>query len=88
MVKVARFKTNLKQLILNKSARDGRRISYKEVAEETGLSEITISRWARGEVARLELETINSLCKYLGCTFEELIQFEPNEYDTPSPDEE
>lgn len=78
-VKVARFRTNVRQLILDKSAREGRRITYKEVANDIGLSEITISRWARNEIERIDLSMIKLLCDYFNCTFEELVQYDPEE---------
>lgn len=76
--KMARFRTNVRQLILERSAKEGRRITYKEVAKDTGLSEITISRWARNEVERIELATSKVLCDYFNVTFEELVQFDPD----------
>lgn len=79
MTKVARFRTRVKQLILTKSADENRRISYREVAEKTELSEITISRWASGDVERIELATVKALCDYFDCTFEQLIEYDPKD---------
>jgi DNA-binding Xre family transcriptional regulator len=84
---VARFKTNVDKLILRKSAQVGKRLTHEDVSVATGLSVPTIGRWARSEVARLELKTIKRLCDYFECTFEELVVFEPDDdYDTPHPD--
>lgn len=85
---VAKFTTNVDLLIIRKSAKVGKRLTHEDVAAATGLSVPTIGRWARSEVARLELKTIKKLCDYFECTFEELVQFDPeNGYDTPTPDD-
>ena len=76
MVRMARFKTNIEQLMREKSARERRKITQEIVAEETGLSLPTISRWVRSEVARIELDTVQKLCKYFDCSFEDLVSFE------------
>lgn len=84
---VAKFKTNVDQLIIRKSAKVKKRLTHEDVALATGLSIPTIGRWARSEVSRLELKTIKKLCDYLECSFEELIEFDPNDdYDTPQPE--
>lgn len=86
---VAKFTTNVDQLIIRKSAQVKKRLTHEDVALATGLSVPTIGRWARSEVSRLELKTIKKLCDYFECTFEELIQFDSEgEYDTPTPDED
>lgn len=79
MTRMARFKTNVEQLIREKSARDRRKITQEIVAKETELSLPTINRWVRGDVARIELETVQALCKYFEVSFSELVQFDPEE---------
>lgn len=74
-----RFRSNLKQLMLKKSVELGEPLNQSKVAEHTGLSLPTIGRWYKDDVDRLEAGTIAKLCDFLGCTFEELVTFLPDE---------
>lgn len=76
---VAKFKTNVDKLIIRKSAQVGKRLTHEDVSVATGLSVPTIGRWARSEVARLELKTIKKLCDYFDCKFEQLVEFDPED---------
>jgi DNA-binding Xre family transcriptional regulator len=71
-----RFKTNLKSLMLKKSVELDRRVTQKEVSDATGLSMPTIGRWYRGEVERVETDTVSKLMEYFGCSFEDLVTYE------------
>lgn len=71
---MAVFKTNLKPLMLQKSVELGYALTQKEVAEATGLSLPTLSRWYKGEIDRLEAETAAQLMKYFGCDFSDLVR--------------
>lgn len=71
-----KFKTNLRPLMLQKSVALGYSLTQKEVAEATGLSVPTIARWYQGEVDRIEITTVAPLINYLGCDFQELVQYE------------
>lgn len=70
------FKSHLKELMLKKSVKIGDRLTQQEVADATGLSLPTIGRWYRGEVDRIEKDTVLKLMKYFDCAFEDLISFE------------
>ena len=66
-----RFK--LKERIADKEFRENRRISLIEVATETGIGRITLSRMLnRGTHVRSD--TIDRLCTYFGCRIEELVE--------------
>ena len=70
-----RFK--LKERIADKEFRENRRISLIEVATETGIGRITLSRMLnRGTHVRSD--TIDRLCTYFGCRIEELVEHLPN----------
>jgi DNA-binding Xre family transcriptional regulator len=68
-------KTNLKALVLKKSAELGERITQQQVADATGLSLPTIQRWYKSDVDRIDLSTVAPLLKYLGCSFSELVEY-------------
>ena len=71
---MAKFKTNLKALMLNKSAVIGEPLTQKEIAEATGLSIPAVARWYHNDVDRLEPNSVSALMKYFGCKFEELVE--------------
>lgn len=71
---MARFKSNLEALVLRKSAERGKRITQKELAEATGLSLPTISRWYKSDVDRIDLSTVVPLTQFLDCSFNELVE--------------
>lgn len=69
-----KFKPNVRQLLLNKSAVEGRQIEQKEVAEATGLPPMTISRWMNSDgFLRIEAETTYKLAEYFGVTLDDVV---------------
>jgi transcriptional regulator with XRE-family HTH domain len=73
-VSMASFRSRLKPLLLERSAREGRVISQSEVARETGLSFATIQRLYDGSFDRIDAKTLYALLDYFGCTFDQLIE--------------
>ena len=66
-----RFK--LKERIADKEFRESRRIPLIEVANETGIGRITLSRMLnRGTHVRSD--TLDRLCTYFGCRIEDLVE--------------
>jgi len=68
----------LKELIADRAFRLGRIVTMDEVARETGLHRMTLSRMAniRGYVTRTDI--LDKLCEYFGCRLEELAQHIPS----------
>lgn len=64
----------LKELIADRTFRLGRLVTMDEVARETGLHRMTLSRMAniRGYVTRTDI--LDKLCEYFACRLEELAQ--------------
>lgn len=71
---MARFKTNLKSLMLRKSVELDRPLNRSDIAEATGLSIPTISRWYNSDVDRIEPNTLAALLKYFNCKFDDLVE--------------
>lgn len=69
----------IKELIADRAFRLGRVITMEEVARDTGLHRMTLSRMAniRGYVTRTDI--LDKLCEYFGCRLEELAQHIPTE---------
>ena len=74
---VAVIRYRLKELIADRSFRLGRIVTMEEVARETGLHRMTLSRMAniRGYVTRTDI--IDKLCEYFECKIEDLAQHIP-----------
>jgi len=64
---------NLKALMVAKSAKTGRRLSYADIMRETGIRESTLSRIANDTKYNVSREHIEKLCRYFGCTPNDLI---------------
>jgi putative transcriptional regulator len=66
---------NFSGLLLNKSARDGRRVSIAEVSRDTGVNQKTLQDWYNNKVSRYDAPVIDALCNYFGCSVGDLIQY-------------
>lgn len=73
------IRCQLIQLLSQREAQEKRRISYREVANTTGLEPSTISRMARDKVTRFDAETLSALCAYFECELGELLVYEKDE---------
>ncbi|HUW09508.1 MAG TPA: helix-turn-helix transcriptional regulator [Anaerolineae bacterium] len=51
----------------------GRRLTYADVSEATGISVPTLSRWMTGKVKRFGGKTVGALTKYFGCSVADLL---------------
>lgn len=71
------IKSNLKQLILDKSAGNGHRITYAEISEETGLSTTTITKLANNQSQMVGLGTMEKLCEYFGVGVGDVLEYVP-----------
>ena len=65
----------VKELIADKSFRDGRRITVVEVAEESGVPRRALSAMANQRGYSTSTDTLDKLCKYFGCSLGDLAEF-------------
>ena len=75
---------HLKDLMLKKSVATGKKITYAEIANEIGISRITLSRIASSKGHSVGMDIIEKLCDYFNCEINKLISFVP---DPPKPDQ-
>lgn len=68
----------IKELIANKSAQLGRKITVNEVAIATGISRMTLNRMMHREGYSTVTDHIDKLCTFFGCEIYELVKFVPN----------
>ena len=80
-VKVVR--SNLQQLIALKSARDGRRITARTVALETGINKHTVYALVNNTLKEYSGDVLARLCDYLPCTIADLLVLEDAPDATP-----
>ncbi len=67
---------NLKALIEGKSAKEGRKISGAEIANEIGIQRSAMAKMIRDEGYNTTTKTLDSLCQYFDCKIEDLITYE------------
>lgn len=67
------FKTHLKTLMLKKAHELGEPITQKQIAEATGISQPALGRWYKGQIDRLEYDTVIKLMLFFGCQFGDLV---------------
>ncbi len=58
-----------------------RRLKISDVARDTDINRGTISRLYHETFTRIEIDVVNTLCKYLQCRIEDLFEFLPDEKD-------
>ena len=67
-----RFK--IKELIANKEFSEGRRIMIKEVAEQTEINRMTLSKMINRRGYNCETDNLDRLCNYFECRIEDLVE--------------
>lgn len=65
------------ELHARKEAEERRRISFSEVARAANISRQALSSWYNNEVNAFYPDVIEALCKYYGCTIDELLVIVP-----------
>jgi len=72
----------LKILIAEKEFREGRKLTYRTVAEETGLNMSTLTAYMTQRVERFDKSTLEKLSEYLNCQPGDLLVYSA---DPPQP---
>jgi DNA-binding Xre family transcriptional regulator len=73
-VKLAR-KSLLKELIADREFREGRRITFEEVARVTGIHRTTLSKIANKKGYNTTTDNLDRLCRFFGCRVEQLVEY-------------
>ena len=69
----------IQELLAEKHFRDGRRVTLKELAEETGISRVTLSKMVNQRGYGTLTDHLNRLCRYFDCSLAELAEYVPDE---------
>ncbi len=62
----------LKELIADKEFRERRIVTLREIAEETGINRMTLSKIANHPGASTVTDNLDKLCRYFGCQIGDL----------------
>lgn len=71
-----RFRSRLRQLMLERSMKDGKQLSQTEVAEQARVAYATIQRWYKPDYTfdRVDADTLYGLRDFFKCSFDDLIE--------------
>ncbi|NRP52363.1 helix-turn-helix protein [Marinobacterium sp. xm-v-242] len=65
----------LKEALLERSFKDGKSTTMKDVAYGTGIHPVTLSKIAKNNGYNASLETIDKLCDYFNCEVSDLLVY-------------
>lgn len=71
------IKSRLAILLAEKGHREGRKLTYRIVAEESGLSKGVLVRLNAKDISRVDTDTLDTLCRYFGCTVCDILEHTP-----------
>ena len=74
----------VKELLLEKSASEGRRITLEELSSNSGIHRVTLSRMVNKSGYNTTTDILDSLCAYFECEVGDLAQYvrtKPNKDD-------
>lgn len=63
----------LKVLIAEKEIREHRKITYRQIAQETGIATSTLVAYAQRTVNRYDSQTLEALCEYFNCEISDIL---------------
>lgn len=72
------IRSRLKRLRLDKEESENRKLTYKVITQETGLSEGVIVRLMSAQIDRVDMTTLDALCRYFGCSVCDLLEYVPD----------
>lgn len=69
------IRIRLKELIAEKEYRERRVVTLKEIAEDTRIHRVTLSKIANHHGQNVRIEMLERLCRYFGCRLEHLAEY-------------
>lgn len=72
------IKNRLKILIAEKEHRESRRLTYRLIAAESGISTSTLTAYMGQTVESYAASTLNALCAYLDCQPGDILTYLPD----------
>lgn len=66
---------NFRRLLAEKEVRENTRYSMTDIARETSMSRQALYAWLNGDIRTVRLDTLATICRFLGCQPGELLSF-------------
>ena len=69
----------LREMIVDREFREGRRTTLVEIAQGTGIQRTTLSRISGQRGYNTTTDNIDKLCRFFGCSIDKLMEYVPDE---------
>lgn len=79
-----RIQNNARLLLAQKELKERRTITYREVAESTGITPNAVGNYMNQRIKNFNEGTLVALCTYLDCTIGDLLEIVPDDTATES----
>lgn len=74
------IRSKLRRLRFEKEEKEGRKLTYETLREETGLASNTLARLLKPDpMDRIDAQTLDALCSYFVCDVGDVLEYVPNE---------
>ena len=70
---------HLQELLADRQFAEGRVVTITEMAAESGISRVTLSKMINQRGYTTGTDNLDKLCKYFGCGLEKLAEYVPDE---------
>lgn len=68
-------RSRFKLLLAEKEMKEGRKIPYREISKQTGVSTQSLSGLATNSTRRFDADVLGALCKYFSCEIGDLLTY-------------
>ncbi|GAM09948.1 hypothetical protein OR1_02232 [Geobacter sp. OR-1] len=69
----------LKGIIADQEFKSGKRLTFEEIAHETGIHRTTLSKISGVRGYNTTTDNIDKLCRYFGCKVSDIMEYVPDE---------
>ena len=73
------IRVKLRELIAEKHYREGKLVTLSQIARETGIHRMTLTKIAGDPIYSTSTDTLDRLCNYFKCRIEQLLEFSPSD---------
>lgn len=70
---------HLKEMIAEKEFAEKRRVTIKEISEDTGINRMTLSKIINHPGHSTVTDNVSSLCRYFDCRVDQLLSYIPDD---------